>query len=71
MSDYTPSLAAIRQRWALHGSSGMENDRAEFDRAIAKIKADAVRDFLEHFDPSEMAPGRTGSYIVDVEEGRR
>lgn len=61
MSDYTPSLTKIRAEYAKRGLPPYTRGRgAEFDRAIAKVKADAWdegaktnSDYLFGPDPTE------------------
>lgn len=52
MSDYTPNWGSAREFYALgsdtfNGTSLRPNRRAEFDRFIAKVKADALREAAE------------------------
>lgn len=52
MSDYTPNYGSAREMYAygadsFHGTDSRPGNRAEFDRFIAKVKADALREAAE------------------------
>lgn len=49
MSDYTPNYGSAREMYAygadsFHGTDRRPENRAEFDRFINKVKADALRE---------------------------
>ncbi|SMX76652.1 hypothetical protein [Brevibacterium antiquum] len=55
MSEYTANLATIESayvNWALLADRGIDASEAaaEFDRFIAKVKADALREAVEEFE---------------------
>ena len=56
MTDYTPTLDELREAYQATGD-GLDFKRrhderaAEFDRAIAKVKADALREAGERYEP--------------------
>lgn len=53
MSDYTPKEATVKVAWSeflylqSHGMKHVDDSRAEFNRFIAKVKADAVREWAD------------------------
>lgn len=68
MSEYTPTIAQVRQFWASDGalqpaakSYDFEESAAEFDRFIEKVKAEAVRERDSRV--------RSGAMRVEVEIG--
>jgi hypothetical protein len=69
MINYIPSIEDLASAYSVQedylGAYG------DAEKAIQYIKAEAIREFLEYFDPSEMHPERTDRYIKEVEEGTK
>ena len=54
-SNYTPNYGSAREMYAygadsFHGTDSRPENRAEFDRFINKVKADALREAVEEFE---------------------
>ncbi len=59
MSDYVPNWGSAQELYALgadtfNGTRRRQERREEFDRFIAKIKADALREAATVFGPGQM-----------------
>lgn len=77
MTDYTPSLDQIRGRYCdgTYTQTGQLTDGAEFDRAIAKVraeaKAEALREAADKFQIGDWFNVIQGNARVKIGNGQR
>lgn len=67
MSDYTPSVGYFREFFAVEsdGAISLDEARAEFDRMIAKVRAEVLREFARSI-PGDVHDPR---HVADLARG--